>query len=334
MTLFRKALCLLAAAVILLPQPSAAGDENLRIGFFPNVTHAHALVLQSLSREGRSELLPPDLRLDWKAFNAGPAAMEALYAGAVDVTYVGPSPVLNAFMRAGGKGVSVLAGAARGGAGLVVRKGSGLRRPEDFRGKRILTPQLGNTQDIACRNWLADGGLKITLGGGDARVIPTANPDQLAMFVSGHADAVWTVEPWLSRLLAEGGELALAESPETCIVTVLAVRSELLEQAPATVHRLLALHEAVSTWIREHPEDARRRVTEELSRITRRDFPPALVDAAWERMDFRTDIAPADFESSFEAALKAGFLKQYGEGGPSPRAIVHVPPAGGGGQLP
>ncbi len=288
-----------------------AEDRNMiRIGFFPNLTHAHALVLQNLAREGKAELFPPGLELEWKAFNAGPSAMEAIYADAVDMTYVGPSPVLNAFIRAGAEGVRVLAGATRGGAGLVVHTGSGLRVPEDFRGKRIATPQLGNTQDVACRNWLLSAGLKVTLGGGDVRVIPTANPDQLPLFVSGHVDGVWTVEPWLSRLLGEGGELVFSEPVESCIVTVLAVRDESLEQKSERVRQVLALHEAVNAWMLEHPEEARRRVADELSRITRREFPLSLVEAAWPRMVFRTDISSSDFMASYVAARRAGFLKR------------------------
>ena len=302
----------LALLLCLLLIRGARADDGsvVRCGFFPNITHAHALLMQSFAREGNAEFSIPGIKLEWKAFNAGPSAMEALYAGAVDMTYVGPSPVLNAYLRAQGRGVRVVSGATRGGAGLVVHGGSGLRVPEDFRGKRIATPQLGNTQDIACRNWLLDAGLNVSLGGGDVRVAPTANPDQLPLFLSGDVDAVWTVEPWLSRLLAAGGELAYAEPVETCIVTVLAARENLLEKKPEALRGVLNLHEALNAWMQEHPEEARRRVADELSRITRREFPRALVEAAWPTMRFRTDISAEDFATSFAAALRAGFLKE------------------------
>ncbi len=289
---------------------AAAQNEVIRMGFFPNVTHAHALLLRNFAREGLFPFPDPGVTLEWRAFNAGPTAMEAIYADAIDMTYVGPSPVLNAHMRAGGRGIRVSAGAARGGAGLVVRRGSGLRTPEDFRGRRIATPQAGNTQDIACRVWLLDAGLNVRLTGGDVRVVPTANPDQPALFRAGHVDGVWTVEPWLSRLLADAdGELIHAEPAETCLVTVLAVGEDFLNRRPDAVRAVVQLHEAVNTWMAKHPEEARRRITDELSRITRRPFPPDLVDAAWSRILFRTDVAPVVFLSFFRSAVRSGFLK-------------------------
>ena len=287
-----------------------AGEIIIRLGFFPNVTHAHALLLQNFAREGNTEFSPSGFRLEWKAFNAGPSAMEAIYAGAVDMTYVGPSPVLNAYLRARGHGVRVISGGTRGGAGLVVHGGSGLQVPEDFRGKRIATPQLGNTQDIACRNWLLDGGLKVSLGGGDVRVVPTANPDQLPLFLSGNVDGVWTVEPWLSRLIEAGGELIYAEPMESSIVTVLAVQEGFLQKNSALVLEVLKLHDAINTWMLAHPEEACRRVADELSRITRREFPLSLVKAAWSTMAFSTHVSAGDFETSFAAAVRAGFLKE------------------------
>lgn len=318
-------LCLIITLRVLAAGSIACAETTIRVGFFPNVTHAQALLLQSFARERNTDFSPSNLRLDWKAFNAGPSAMEAMYAGAVDMTYVGPSPVLNAFIRAKGRGVRVLAGGTRGGAGLVVHAGSGLRVPEDFKGKCIATPQVGNTQDIACRDWLLTAGLHVTLGGGDVRVIPTANPSQLPLFVSGQVDGVWTVEPWLSRLLLDGGgEIAYAEPAESCIVTVLAAREHSLEKEPEAIRQVLNLHKAITTWMLAHPEDACRRVADELSRITRREFPLALVDAAWSRMVFRTDISSAELMANFEAARRTGFLKRHGDVHGLLEEIVHV----------
>lgn len=303
-----------------------AHASPLRIGFFPNITHSHALLMQGFAREGNAEFSIPGVELEWKAFNAGPSAMEALYAGAVDATFVGPSPVLNAFLRAGGAGVRVVSGAVRGGAGLVVPQGSDLKAPKDFRGKRIATPQLGNTQDIACRNWLLDAGLMVSLSGGDVRVVPTANPDQLPLFLSGRVDAVWTVEPWLSRLLTEGnGQLIYAEPVESCVVTVLAAGESLLDTPELAA--LLKLHAAVNAWMAEHPDEAQRRVAEELSHITRGSFPLDLVKSAWPRMIFRTDISVEDFKRSFDAAVCAGFLKDDGESRARLQGLIHNPDA-------
>src|SRR5260370_27850095 len=126
--------------------------------------------------------------------------MEAIFAGSLDITYVGPSPALNAYFKSNGEEIRVISGAANAGAALVVKADSPIKTPADFRGKKIATPQLGNTQDISCRAWLKAHGFNITQTGGDVTVIPTANPDQLGLFQSGGVDAVLTVEPWVTRL--------------------------------------------------------------------------------------------------------------------------------------
>src|SRR4026209_1545135 len=189
------------------PSSAAAGD-TIRVGHFPNVTHVQGLVAHHLSRTGQGwfeQRLGPDVKIEWYIYNAGPSAMEAILANSIDLTYVGPSPALNVYAKSNGEEARIIAGAAAGGAALVVQADAGWQHPADFRGKTIATPQLGNTQDIACRAWLANGGLKITQTGGEASVIPTPNPDQLTLFQQKKVDAVWTVEPWVSRLESEAG---------------------------------------------------------------------------------------------------------------------------------
>ena len=147
--------------------------------------------------------------------------MESMFSGAVDITYVGPSPAINAFAKTGGEDIRILSGAADGGASLVVNPALNISKPSDFAGKRIGTPQLGNTQDVACRAWLIDNGMNVTLTGGDAYVIATSNPEQLPLFKQGKLDAVWTVEPWVTRLLQDaGGKIYLSQ--DEAVPTILA----------------------------------------------------------------------------------------------------------------
>ena len=164
----------------------------LRIGFFPNITHAQGLIgyheTATKGADGWFEKAT-GAKVEWYPFNAGPSAIEALLAGSIDITYVGPNPVLNGYTRTKGADIRVLTGAARGGASLVVQKDSGLKTAADFRGKKIASPQLGGTQDIAARAWLKAGGLNITTSGGDAFVVPTQNPDQLDLFKRKQLDA-------------------------------------------------------------------------------------------------------------------------------------------------
>src|SRR5205814_5093530 len=219
--------CILALSIaaIALIAGSASGETKIRIGHFPNITHAQGLVAHALSREGKGwfeERLGSDAKIEWFVYNAGPSAMEAIFANSIDLTYVGPGPALNAYAKSNGAEIRLIAGAANGGSGLIVQPDQSLKAPADFRGKKIATPQLGNTQDVSCRSWLAEGGLKITQLGGDASVIPTANPDQLALFKQKKVDGVWTVEPWLSRLEREAsGKVIVEEKDAATTVLVL-----------------------------------------------------------------------------------------------------------------
>lgn len=158
-----RGLWLLGMLFFLISPPTASAEETIRVGHFPNITHVQGLVARHLSRTGRGwfeQRLGADVKIEWYIYNAGPSAMEAILADSIDLTYVGPSPALNVYAKSNGKEVRIIAGAAAGGAALVVQPNAGLQQPPDFRGKRIATPQLGNTQDIACRAWLAKGGVK------------------------------------------------------------------------------------------------------------------------------------------------------------------------------
>ena len=236
--------------------------HTLRAGFFPNVTHAQAVIAREMAREGKpwfEPRLPAGWKLEWMGFNAGPSAMEALIAESVDVTYVGPGPVINAHIRTKGSFVRVLSGAALGGSALLVPKDSTLRTPADFRGKRLATPQLGNTQDIACRSWLAEGGLKFTLTGGEVSVVPTQNADLADMLATGRTDGVWTVEPW--------SPLASKDRPAPRSFSNKAVRSDdpadrRQEARPhpdpkrPAIDAFLAAHRALTAWIKANPDEA------------------------------------------------------------------------------
>src|SRR5262249_1838136 len=157
----------------------------IRVGHFPNITHVQGLVAHHLTRQGKGWLeqrLGPGAKIEWFVYNAGPSATEAMFANSIDLAYVGPNPAINAYVKPGGTDIRIVEGAVTGGAALVVQPDSQLKVASDFRGRKIATPQLGNTQDVAARAWLAAGGLKITQTGGDAHVLPAANPDQLLLF--------------------------------------------------------------------------------------------------------------------------------------------------------
>ncbi len=300
------ALAMLAGVPAAVAQPT-----TLRVGHFPNVTHVQALVAHNLSRKGQGWFEPrlgPGVRIDWFVYNAGPSAMEAIFADSIDLAYVGPSPAINAYAKARGDDIRIIAGAAEGGAALVVQPGAGLNAPADFRGKKIATPQLGNTQDVAARAWLSAGGLRVTLTGGDAQVIPTANPDQLSLFASRQLDAVWTVEPWVSRLEAEAGGKVLVEEADA-VTTVLASSAKFLARQRGLAQRFAAAHRELTAWIRDHPDEAQAMVRDELAAETRTDIKAALVARAWGRITLTPEVSHEALAQFVASAQAAGFLR-------------------------
>jgi len=314
---------LLAMALVLGMQASARAETVIRFGHFPNVTHVQALVAHHLSRQGKGwfeERLGPGVRIDWYLYNAGPSAMEAVFANGIDVTYVGPSPAINAFAKSNGAEVRIVSGAANGGAALVVQPDSGIKTGADFRGKRIGTPQLGNTQDVACRAWLSAQGLKVTQTGGDALVIPTPNPDQLSLFLQKKLDAVWTVEPWVSRLERDAKGVVFLEEKDS-VTTVLVSSVKFRSEQEVLLRKLVAAHKELTEWIVAHPDEAQAMVVEELSAETRSRIAPELIASAWKRIELTNNVSLPSLQTYVVNAQSAGFLHKM----PDLKMLVETP---------
>lgn len=296
---------------LLGPMVFAAEKTVIRVGYFPNVTHAQGVIGSHGTREGRGwfeQRLGPDVTVQWFAYNAGPSAMEAIFAGSIDLTYVGPNPALNAYIRSRGAEIRVLSGAAEGGAALVVRGNGKITQPTDFKGGVLATPQLGNTQDVAARAWLKKQGFRVSLTGGDVPVVPTANPDQLALFQSGKIEAVWTVEPWVTRLeLEAGGKVFLEQSD--AVTTVLVASAKLLRDRPELAAKFASAHRELTVWINAHAREAQEQVRMGLSAETKRPIPAAIVAGAWRRLRFTDQVTQKQFEALVGDAQSVGFLR-------------------------
>jgi NitT/TauT family transport system substrate-binding protein len=281
----------------------------LRLGHFPNVTHAQALVGRATGDFERTIGVP----VQWTLFNAGPSAVEALFASAVDAAYLGPNPAINGHIRSAGESFAIVAGAASGGAALVVRPGAGITSDADFHGKTAATPQLGNTQDVAARLWFAERGLVSRDRGGDLTILPLANPDQLLMFRRGQIDAAWTVEPWVSRLEQDGGGRVYLEEKTLWaggryVTAVLVVRRAFLRQQPEVVRRLMAAHVDATLRLNADREAAARLISDEIKRETAAAIPLAIVRSALARVEFSWEPLPAALAKAAADAHRVGFL--------------------------
>lgn len=304
---------LMAAALALgacgKPAPENPQKPLVRMGHFPNITHVQALVAHQLSRQGKGwfeERLGADVQ--WFIYNAGPSATEAIFARSLDVTYIGPSPALNAYAKSKGAEIRVLAGAANGGSALLVRPAANIKSVADLKGKRIATPQLGNTQDVQLRAYLTDHGFHVTLTGGDAMVLPTQNADQLPLFQKGALDAAWTVEPWITRLEMEAGAQVLLEDRETN-VTLLVSSAAFAKNRPELARKLVDAHRELTKWIQNHPSETRALVQAELTELMRSAPKPELVDRALKRIIITNDVSRESLDKMVSSAQKAGFLQ-------------------------
>ncbi|MEA3028393.1 MAG: sulfonate transport system substrate-binding protein [Alphaproteobacteria bacterium] len=292
-------------------EPGHAQGTTIHVGYFPNVTHVHAMIARNMERNGRDWFagrLGPGIKVEWHAYKAGPAAMQAMLARSLDLTYAGPSSILSAYAASRGEEIRIVAGAVNGGSALVVQPRSNLAKAADFRGKRMATPEVGNTQDVTARAWLAAGGLRVAQRGGDVQILPTANPDQLALFQLLQVDAVWTVEPWVSRLeLLADGKILVEEKDE--ITTLLASSVHFLSSQRDLARRFVAAHRALTDWIRNNPDEAQRMITDEFLAAFDTKMSKVLLAQAWKRIALTSDVSPARLQVFSERAQKAGFTQ-------------------------
>lgn len=276
----------------------------VRVGVFPNVTHAVPLL--GLAGGDFARALGPDVRIEAVEFNAGPSAVEALIAGSIDLAYIGPNPAINAHEKARGT-VRIVAGAASGGASLVVRGDAGIATAADLKGRRLATPQLGNTQDVAARAWIREKAVE------GVNLLPIRNPDQLSAFLQKDIDAAWTVEPWVSRLVREaGGRILLDERdlwPERRFpTTLLLVDRRFLETNPALVRNWLRAHVQVVDRAAADPATARRELNADLAKRTGKALPPGVLEDAWGRFELGWDPLAAALERNARQAFELGYL--------------------------
>jgi NitT/TauT family transport system substrate-binding protein len=288
---------------------SGGGDDTqVRLGFFPNITHATALVgVQKGIYTKYLGKAPKAL-----TFNAGPAATEAVFSGAVDATYVGPNPAINAFAKSHGQAIRVISGAASGGASLIVKPS--IKSPADLRGKKIATPQLGNTQDVALRYWLKQQGYKTDKnGGGDVHIMPQDNSQTLTAFAQGQIDGAWVPEPYASRLVLEDKGKKLVDEASLWpggkfVVTTLIVRTEFQKKHPDLVKKLLQAQVEATDYINANKADAEKSANAELQALTGKPLKQDVLDSTFKNVTFTNDPIASSLNGSAQHAEQVGLL--------------------------
>lgn len=263
---------------------------TVNMGYFNNITHAQALLMKA---EGKLESsFGEDITVKWNAFNAGPAEVEALFSGAIDIGYIGPVPAINANVKSNGD-VVILSSATKGGAVLVGRKGSGIKDVKDLSGKVVAIPQIGNTQHLSLLQLLSDNGLKPASEGGDVTVSAVENADVANMMERGDIDAALVPEPWGATLLGQGAEL-LMDYDDIYMqgqydVAVVVVRKEFMEANPELVEKFLKEHEEATKKVNEDTSTLKT-INEELDRATGKSLSDTIISEAFGRIGVSTEL--------------------------------------------
>ncbi|MEW5977924.1 MAG: ABC transporter substrate-binding protein [Acidobacteriota bacterium] len=287
--------------------------NEIRLGCFPNLTHAQALI--GLANGTFQRHLGPDTPIVQKIFPSGPSAMEAILAGEVDLVYVGPGPAINGFVRSRARVFKIIAGAASGGSVLVAREGVRLELSEDYQHKRFASPQIGNTQDVSLRIYLKEMGYLPLEKGGTVEVLPVANPDILSLFLRREIHAAWVPEPWGTILVRQGnGHIVIDERDlwpdRRFATTVLVAANAFLARSPEQAAKLLAGHVEVTSWVQEHPAEASRLLNQEISRIMRKEMNGAILDEALQRVEVTWDPIASSIHTYFRRARELKYVKK------------------------
>lgn len=289
------------------------GLDEVRVGFFANVTHATPLV--GLGEDGQIQKELGGTQAKPYLFNAGPSAIEALNSGSVDMTWIGPSPAINGYTQAGGKNLRVVSGATSGGASLVVNPDR-IKSVEDLKGKRIATPQPGNTQDVALLNYLAEQGHKVDpqTGEGDVSVIRQDNKEIPTTFQQGGLDGAWVPEPTASNVVDRGGKVLLDERElwegGEFVTTHLIVSQKFLEEHPKVVEAVVRGSVETNAWIKENPDQARDRVNAGLERHSGKALPDSVIEPAFKAIEVTDDPLATTLDEQAKNALTSGLLEK------------------------
>ncbi len=289
------------------------GVTTMHLAYFPNVTHAAALV--GTGRGTFAEALGPGVKIEEQVFTAGPLEIEAVFGNQVDIGFIGPGPAVNGFLKSHGSALKVIAGASSGGTSLVVRNDSGIGAIGGLAGKRVAVPQTGGTQDISLRHALQAAGLNSTDKGGTVHVLPNAPADTLTLFVKKELDAAWIAEPWVSRLVKEGNGRILQDERDLWpgrkfATAVVIVRSRFLQAHPDLVAKFLEAHVETVDWIAAHKEEATAVVGERLKKLTGKALPPDILKTSMERTDITFDPLPDSILTFADWSKALGYLRE------------------------
>ena len=292
--------CSRAAEAPSAPPAATSPAAELRLGYFPNITHAPAIIGMA---NGYFTQELGSTKLTTQTFNAGGDEIAALLGGSLDAGFIGSSPAINGFAKSNGEGVRVIAGSTSGGAQLVVSPD--ITSPEQLKGKIIATPQKGNTQDVALKKWLKENNLD-----GQVTVQNLDNPRTLDLFRTNQIAGGWLPEPWSSRLVDAGAKVLVDEKtlwPNGQFpTTVLIVRTQYLQEHPDTVSALIRGEQKAVDFTTTNAADAKKVTNDSIKQLTGSSLAPAVLDRSFTELQFTLDPLAATFPQLAKDSVTAG----------------------------
>lgn len=296
---------------------AAAADEktDVRIAYFPNITHTQALVMKN--QKTLEEKWKDKCNVTWTSFNAGPAETEAIFAGEIDLGYIGPVPALSANVKSGGD-VKIISNTTNAGAVLLKRKDSGIETLSDLAGKKIAVPQMGNTQHLCLLSILSDEGLKTVDAGGDVTVSASSNADILNLIDNGSVDAALVPEPWGTTIENNGNAEILLDHKQVFLdgnypTAVVVASSDFIDSHPDLVKEFLEAHEEAALYINENMDEARSIVNTEIEDATGKAIDEEVIENAFTRMTVDTELNKEAIMKFAEISKAEGFISDVPE---------------------
>lgn len=309
------AVAIISVVGIVSTSDESRHENTIRVAYFPNIGHAVPVI--GVEKGIFENQIGPDVKIKSMLFDSGPQVIESLFAGSVDIAYVGPGPAINGFLKSDNRSVKILSGAASGGASFVIHPNSVILSASDLPGKRIAAPQIGNTQDVSLRNYLAENGLKPAEKGGSVVVLNIANPEIYTLFAKGEIDGAWVPEPWASVLVQDlGGQRLFYEEdlwPDKKFASVVLIgREEFVNENPELIKKWLSSHQQTIDWINENPEETRVVFNQFMKKHLGKPLADSIVDESLSNLEITSDPVPDSIMTFAQRADSLGYLGRHG----------------------
>lgn len=306
---------LILSVGIIVNTDGSTRENKIRVAYFPNITHVVPII--GFERGTFANEIGNTITIQPILFDSGPQVIESIFAGSVDIAYVGPGPAINGFLKSEHHNVKILSGAASGGVSFIVHPDSKINSAEDFIGKRIAAPQIGNSQDISLRTYLSANGLKPAEKGGSVIVLNVPNSDIYTLFAKGDIDAAWVAEPTATLLVQKLNGTRLFDEidmwPDQKFASVLLIANEdYVNQHPEVIRKWLEAHQQTIDWINSNPEETRIIFNHFLKRELGKSLPDNLIDESLSKLQITSDPIVSSIETFAKRADSLGYLGRHG----------------------